>query len=110
LDLDINFNDKTMNTAVYVKMDTLDDLLLSEGVCHHLGIVTYHPNVPRQITNQSLTPQPFARSVCVSSVRLVPLKKTQVSVRVKSQDLKGLLLFDPVVDFTQQYDGQLQLI
>ena len=51
LDLDINFNDKTMNTAVYLKMDAHDDLLLSEGVCRHLGIVTYHPNACRQITN-----------------------------------------------------------
>ena len=30
LDLDVSFNDKTMHTSVYVKMDTYDDLLLSE--------------------------------------------------------------------------------
>ena len=45
LDLDISFNDKTMHAPVYVKMDTYDDLLLSEGVCSQLGIVTYHSQV-----------------------------------------------------------------
>jgi len=108
LDLDINFNDKTMNTAVYLKMDAHDDLLLSEGVCRHLGIVTYHPNVSRQITNQSLVLQPFARSVrvsIVSSVRLAPSKETLVSVRVESQDLNGSLLLEPLDDFTQQFNG-----
>jgi len=32
-----------------------------------------------------------------------------VSVRVKSQDLKGSLLLEPVDDFTRQFNGQLQL-
>ena len=34
-----------MHTAIYVKMDAFDDLLLSEGLCHQLGIVEYHPQV-----------------------------------------------------------------
>ena len=88
--LDINFNNKTMNTAVYLKMDAHDDLLLSEGVCCHLGIITYHP-VSRQTTGWNGTPHPFARSVCVSlvsSVRLAPCKETLVTVQVDSQDLK----------------------
>ena len=45
LDLDVSFVDKAMQTAIYVKMDAHDDLLLSEGVCRQLGIVTYHPHV-----------------------------------------------------------------
>ena len=45
LDLDVSFVDKTMQTAIYVKMDAHDDLLLSEGVCRQLGIVMYHPQV-----------------------------------------------------------------
>ena len=103
LHLDINFNDKTMNTAMYLKMDVHDDLLLSEGVCHHLGIVAYDPSVLRQTTSQSTT-CPFARSVrvsLVSSVRLAPSKETLMSVQVESQDLKGSLLLEPVLDFTK---------
>ena len=33
MDLDITFGDKTMKTAVYIKMDAVDQLLLLEGVC-----------------------------------------------------------------------------
>ena len=51
LDLDDDFDDKTMNTPIYVKMDAHDDLLLSEGVCRHLGIIVYHPRVKSQGNN-----------------------------------------------------------
>ena len=108
LDLDINFNNKTMNTAVYLKMDAHDDLLLSEGVCCHLGIITYHPSVSRQTTGRNGTPHPFAQSVCVSlvsSVRLAPCKETLVTVQIESQDLKGSLLLEPVLDYTNLQAG-----
>ena len=36
--LDISFGEKTMQTRVYVKMDTHDQLLLSEGVCRQLHV------------------------------------------------------------------------
>ena len=45
MDLDISFGDMTMQTPVYIKMDAADQLLLSEGVCRQLGIVTYHDEV-----------------------------------------------------------------
>ena len=45
IDMDISFDGKTMSTAVYVKMDAYDQLLLSEGVCLQLGIVSYHYSV-----------------------------------------------------------------
>ena len=45
LDLDITFGDKAINTPIYGKMDAKEDLLLSEGVCRQLNIVTYHPEV-----------------------------------------------------------------
>ena len=45
LELDVSFNDHTMMTDVYFKMDASDQLLLSEGVYQQLGIVTYHPEV-----------------------------------------------------------------
>ena len=35
----------TMCTPVYIKMDAQDQLLLAEGVCRQLGIVSYHPEV-----------------------------------------------------------------
>ena len=45
INLDILFSEKTMKTTVYVKMDAQEQLLLSEGVCQQLGIVTYHPSI-----------------------------------------------------------------
>ena len=54
IDLDISFDERTMKTAVYVKMDAQDQLLLSEGVCHQLGIVTYHPSIePPSVPDQN---------------------------------------------------------
>lgn len=45
MDLDVSFDDKTMKTPVYLKMDTHDQLFLSEGLCRQLGIISYHPEV-----------------------------------------------------------------
>ena len=39
LELDITFDSCTMRIPVYVKMDAHDPLILSEGVCHQLGII-----------------------------------------------------------------------
>ena len=45
LELDITFGETTMRTPIYVKMDAHDQLLLSEGVCRQLGMISYHPDV-----------------------------------------------------------------
>ena len=45
MDLDVSFGEKTLCTPVYIKMDAVDQLLLSEGVCRQLGIISYHPEV-----------------------------------------------------------------
>ena len=45
LELDVSFQDRTMTTDIYVKMDALEPLLLSKGLCRQLGKVTYHPEV-----------------------------------------------------------------
>ena len=34
-------------------MDAYDGLLLSEGVCQHLGIVTYHPSIKSKVAKLS---------------------------------------------------------
>ena len=63
-----------MNTLVYVKMDAPEPLLLSEGVCRQLGIVTYHPDIQ---TNQSSGGEtsgrvPTVRVQLVQGVKLPP--------------------------------------
>ena len=46
MDLDISFDGRMMTTAVYLKMDAKDSLLLSEGVCCQLKIILLHPAIP----------------------------------------------------------------
>ena len=60
MDLDISFLDKTMKTPVHVKMDAHEPLLLSEGICRQMGIISYHPEVkPRKSGRvDSLEPEP----------------------------------------------------
>ena len=55
MELDITFDNCRMRTPVYVKMDAHDPLLLSEGVYHQLGIISYHPSVD---THDPLPPAP----------------------------------------------------
>ena len=45
MDLDISFEGSTMRTPIYIKMDAPEPLLLLEGVCRQLGILSYHPAV-----------------------------------------------------------------
>ena len=45
MDLDVTFSGITMQTPVYIKLDASEQLLLSEGVCRQLELLTYHPDV-----------------------------------------------------------------
>lgn len=45
LELDLSFNGVTMKTTIYVKAETTEQLLLGEGACHQLRIITYHLDV-----------------------------------------------------------------
>ena len=82
LDLNISFDDVSMHTTV--KMDARDPLLLSEGVCHQLGIISYHPSVCPPIPScaetvgppDQDTKVPAVHMQQVQSVRLPPLTAT----------------------------------
>ena len=66
-----------MTTPVYVKMNAKEQLLLSEGVCRQLGILSYHPNVkPRKVTKGD---QPSAEgTACVPTVRVKLMQSTRL--------------------------------
>lgn len=80
MDLDVTFGDKTMCTPVYIKMDAHDPLLLSEGVCSQLGIVSYHPDVesqvPATVSERAIVPTVRLQSVSVPAGQcaLVPIR------------------------------------
>ena len=53
MNLELAFGDKTIVTPVYLKMDAADQLLLSEGVCSQLGIVSYDANVKPSVATSN---------------------------------------------------------
>ena len=115
MDLDISFLDKTMKTPVYVKMDAHEPLLLSEGVCRQMGIISYHPEVqPRKsIRNDSPEPVrkpeskeqsekspkcqvPTVRIQLVQSIKLPPNQTVMADVKLSENVTgKGPLLLEP---------------
>ena len=98
-----------MRTPVYVKMDARDPLLLSEGVCHQLGIIRYHPSVGAdlpvtQSSSDSEARIPVVRVKLIHSVRIPPMKSTVVPVQlVGDRPAHGLALLEPLCgdDFPQ---------
>ena len=105
MDLDITFGDKTMCTPVYVKMNAHDPLLLSEGVCNQLGIVSYHPDVesrpPTSAAGSEEAVVPTVRVCLLQSVSVPAGQCALVPVRVEGAcPAKGPLLldYDPSVE------------
>ena len=101
LELDITFDDHTMRTPVYVKMDARDPLLLSEGVCHQLGIIRYHLRVaadpPLVQDGPTRAHVPVVRVKLIHSVRLPPLKSTIVPVQLEGEPpAQRLALLEPL--------------
>ena len=45
MDLDLTFNGITMKVPVYIRASAIEQLLLREGVCRQLQVITYHPDV-----------------------------------------------------------------
>ena len=76
LEVDVSFQDCTMMTDIYVKMDASEPLLLSEGVCRQFGIVTYHPEVdasqPQAQEVGATVSVPTVKVWLVQSVKLPP--------------------------------------
>ena len=93
VDLDITFQECTMKTPVYVKMDAKEQLLLSEGVCRQLGIMTYHGAVsPGQGEAEGVAGDgaggevyvPTVRVTLVQTVKFKPGGEAVVGVRLVS--------------------------
>ena len=110
LELDVAFQDRTMRTDIYVKMDASEPLLLSEGVCRQLGIVTYHPEVS---TSQPQIPVidaevrvPTVKIQLLQSVKLPPRPDQSVVADVswEPEGLKGPLLLEADPSFRMSHD------
>ena len=106
MDLEIGFADKVLRTTVYIKMNANDQLLLSEGVCHQLGILSYHPEVQvwrgrrnrhsTSATAQNRAKVPTIRVKLVHATRLLSRQSIVVQVQAGNQPADDLL-FEPQV-------------
>ncbi len=93
--LSIEFDGKSLTTPVYLKMDSPDRLLLSEGVCRQLGIIVYNNEVCSVKTNsgktaprdKSLSTVPLVQVSLIKKVNLLPHRSivAQVNCDTKSQ-------------------------
>lgn len=106
-------------------MDAQEQLLLSEGVCRQLGIVTYHPSIePSKVPDKDSDADalvPTVRVCLVQSLRLPPNQGAVVPVRcegsveqfqqpllVAGQDLDGLIVDSAVI--MPPKDGITQIV
>ena len=89
LDLDITFQEQTMKTPVYVKMDAKEQLLLSEGVCRQLGIVHYHEQVVPGDKQRAQVYVPTVRVRLVQTVKLRPDESVVAKVRLVGDGVGG---------------------
>ena len=78
MDLDVQFDGKTMCTPVYIMLDAPEQLLLSEGVCRQLGIIDFHPEVKQ---SPELAKDPSAKHS--SKGAMVPLVRVRLLQSVK---------------------------
>ena len=102
-----------MTTPVYIKMNSSTPLLLSEGVCRQLVILTVHtsitvakqgnvPALPRADGKTDLlggsttkVSVPMVRVSLVQSVKLLPQQITPVKVKLSVSKSVGPLLVQP---------------
>ena len=98
-----------MCTPVYLKMDVHNTPLLSEGVCHQLGIISYHPSVVLQQPTKKQQVFSTVPTVCVQlvhSVCLPPQQMIMVTVQVENIILGGPLVMEPTRVFSEsEVDG-----
>ena len=96
MDLDISFRGKTKCTPVYIKMDAVEPLLLSEGVCSQLGLITFHPDVLGETRKSCQSVVPRVSVQLVRSVKLLPQRSYQVPVSLTGAELnQKLTMIEP---------------
>ena len=116
MDLEITFEDKSIITPVYIKMDAPEQLLLSEGVCRQLGILTYHPDVQvwrggrKRVRAPPLPPKaqvPTVRVRLLQTTRVPPSHTVVVPVRVDSDFRGKQMLLEPILGMESKMDATL---
>ena len=100
--LEIIFGERAITTSVYIKMEAHDPLLLSEGVCRLLGIISYHPEVrcSRKISVADPSWEavvPMVKVQLIQSAKVLPQQGVLVTSKVEKA-LEGTWLLEPDPD------------
>ena len=86
MDLEITFQDTTICIVVYIKMDAQEQLLISEGVCSQLGLVTYHREVAathvQGLEPTELVQMPVMSVQLVSTTPVLPPSAARADIRI----------------------------
>ena len=105
IDLDISFEGTTMQTPVYIKLDTSEPLLLSEGVCRQLRILNYHPSVIEKKSQRhvrvgnSSTEESTTTRECPTTSGSKPNTHEEAKTLQKSaDDSERVVLLEPLPD------------
>ena len=98
LKLKVTFLDLTMKTDSYVKMNAHEPLLVSDGVCRQLGIVTYHTAVDA-VQSKAVNAESVVLTVRVQLVKIKtqlarPDQSVVAEVRWKAGVLEGPMLLE----------------
>ena len=96
---------------MYLKMDAHDPLLLSEGVCRQLGIISYRPSVGLQqlaTKQQMFSTVPTVCVRLVHSVRLPLQQMTMATVQVENCILAGPVVMEPTCLFSESEGDGVQ--
>ena len=89
LNLNITFDQRVIHTPVYIKMDVHDYLLLSEGLCQQLSIVTYHPKVSADNVDGDECSAKSVRVNPIASVHIPHWASAVTTVELDDCDVKG---------------------
>ena len=96
--MSLSFSEKAIVTTVYIKLVAPDELLLSEEVCHLLGIVSYHPSV-----KSAERCQPTSEEKPLKEKKEFPISINEASISDQSScDSTSDKI--PVVDMNQSSD------
>ena len=99
MDLEVIFGERAITTPVYINMEAHDPLLLSEGVCCQLGIISYHPEVrwSRKISVADPSREavvPMVKVQLMESAKVLPQQSVQVTAKFEKA-LEGTWLLEP---------------
>ena len=107
VNLDISFGDITMSTPVYIKLDAPEPLLLAEGVCRQLNILSYHPLVSDlKTTGPKLTSPSGIRKDTGAQMTEVPLQPLQPSTTKTVEKTEKVSVHATVEVATQTETGE----